>query len=482
MINFCITNSDHIKKDNFENKISLGNNNVLYHDSMVEIKDLSKHLIAFCGILWEGQIEDFTESDQQNGQFYAMVFDKQSNIVKVISDFLEDFPVYYYIQDGKFAITNSLLAFSKSLDIDEKWFGLAQSGNYTDRLIQPYDGIATDKYLTNNITPIKDVKRLGPGRAIEIQLGSGKMNTYSWYDAGSDYVAPIFAEPIYNTESAKDLVDKVLKQNAETLKEKYGSLLAMFASNGVDSLTLIKYLEGVPKYGYYGKDYMNESPELLKRLYENTGGTLHYFDEDQYRLAYSETIRGWKTPSFNMDLAPEMHIRNRYNLKDKVLVKGTFGDEIFWHDARSAMSVAVHDWRIIGMKEIVDSLKENYSRQLFHMTQHNLDKITQSQNLEMSIMNYHYNRQKSYLKDDRVLLDQMIISPFIDLRLRGLLPRCDRQTRTASILDASIQTELIGKDLVCYMNKHKAGGEESFGRIGYAKQQRKQLEEFIKSR
>ena len=84
MINFCITNSDHIKKDNFENKISLGNNNVLYHDSMVEIKDLSKHLIAFCGILWEGQIEDFTESDQQNGQFYAMVFDKQSNIVKVI--------------------------------------------------------------------------------------------------------------------------------------------------------------------------------------------------------------------------------------------------------------------------------------------------------------------------------------------------------------------------------------------------------------
>ncbi len=482
MINFCITNSDHIKKDNFDHKISLGNDTVLYQDSMVEIKDLPKHLIAFCGILWEGQIEDFTESDRQNGQFYAMVFDKQSNTVKVISDFLEDFPVYYYIKDDKFAITNSLLAFSNSLDIDEKWIGLAQSGNYTDRLIQPYDGITTDKYLTNNITPIKDVKRLGPGRAIEIQLGTGKMKTYSWYDAGFDYVAPIFEEPIYNMESAKDLVDKVLRQNAETLKKKYGSRLAMFASNGVDSLTLIKYLEGVPKYGYYGKDYKNESPELLKRLYENTGGTLHYFDQDEYRLAYSETIRGWKTPSFNMDLAPEMHIRNSYNLKDKVLVKGTFGDEIFWHDARSAMSVAVHDWRIIGMEEIIESLKEKYSRQLFHMTQHNLDKIIHCQNFKVSIMNYHYNRQKSYLKDDRVLLDQMIISPFIDLRLRALLPKCDKQTQTASILDASIQTQLIGKDLVQYMNNYKAGGEESFEALGYAKQQRKQLEEFIKSR
>ena len=482
MINFCITNSDHIKKDNFDHKISLGNNTVLYHDSMVEIKDLSKHLIAFCGILWEGQIEDFTDSARQNGQFYAVVFDKQSNTVKVISDFLEDFPVYYHIKDGKFAITNSLLAFSNTLEIDEKWIGLAQSGNYTDRLIQPCEGIATDKYLTDNITPIKDVKRLGPGRVMEIQLGTGKMNTYSWYDAGSDYVAPIFAEPIYNMESAKDLVDKVLRQNALTLTEKYGSRLAMFASNGVDSLTLIKYLEGVPKYGYYGKDYMNESPELLRRLYENTGGTLHYFDEDEYRLAYSETIRGWKTPSFNMDLAPEMHIRDRYNLKDKVIVKGTFGDEIFWHDARSAMSVAVHDWRITGMEEIIHSLKERYSRQLFHMTQHNLDKIIKSQNFEMSIMNYHYNRQRSYLKDDRVLLDQMIISPFIDLRLRELLPKCDKQTQTASILDASIQTQLMGKNLKQYMNKYKAGGEESFEEIGYSKQQRKQLEEFIKSR
>ena len=47
MINFCITNSDHIKKYNFDHKISLGNDTVLYHDSMVEIKDLSKHLIAF---------------------------------------------------------------------------------------------------------------------------------------------------------------------------------------------------------------------------------------------------------------------------------------------------------------------------------------------------------------------------------------------------------------------------------------------------
>ena len=183
-----------------------------------------------------------------------------------------------------------------------------------------------------------------------------------------------------------------------------------------------------------------------------------------------------------MDLAPEMHLRNSYNLKDKVLIKGTFGDEIFWHDARSAMSVAVHDWKITDMKEIVQRLRQNYSRQLFHMTQYNLDKIIQSENLEVSIMNYHYNRQRSYLKDDRVLLDQMVISPFIDLRLRELLPKCDKATRTASILDASIQTDLMGNDLVRYMNKHKAGGEESFEELGYARQQRKQLQEFIKAR
>jgi hypothetical protein len=40
----------------------------------------------------------------------------------------------------------------------------------------------------------------------------------------------------------------------------------------------------------------------------------------------------------------------------------------------------------------------------------------------------------------------------------------------------------MGKNLKQYMNKYKAGGEESFEEIGYSKQQRKQLEEFIKSR
>ena len=74
------------------------------------------------------------------------------------------------------------------------------------------------------------------------------------------------------------------------------------------------------------------------------------------------------------------------------------------------------------------------------------------------------------------------IVTFIDIRLRELLPKCDKQTQTASILDASIQTQLMGKNLKQYMNKYKAGGEESFEEIGYSKQQRKQLEEFIKSR
>ena len=482
MINFCITNSNDIIKKEFTHELSLGKDNVLYYDDMVEIRDLPGHLIAFCGILWQGEIEDFVDSDRQNGQFYAVVLHKESSTIKVISDFIEDFPVYYYIKDGKFAITNSISAYSRSLEPDTAWLRQARDGAYADRLIQPCAGIMTDRYLTENITPIKDVRRLGAGRVMEIKLASVQVNFYNWYNAQEEYVNPMFHEPRHNLASAKTTVDRVLRENANTLKKKYGSSLVLFGSTGIDSLSVMNYLDDVPKYGYYGEHYKNESPELLKNLYKETGGTLHYFDANEYRRAYTETIKGWRTPTFNMDLAPEMHIRNKYGLHDSVIVKGTFGDEIFWHDPRSAMSVAVHSWNLYDRQSILDSLKDHYSYQPFHMTQYNIDNIIASKNLEFSIMNHHYNRQKSYLKDDRVLLNQMIISPFIDLRLRELLPQCDTETKLASILDARIQRDIVSDELIKYMNQYKSGGEESFPSVGYKEQQKNQLNEFMKSR
>jgi asparagine synthetase B (glutamine-hydrolysing) len=482
LINFCITNSNNLVKYSFHNQLSLTKDVTLYYDNMVEVVDLPNHVVIFCGILWQGDVSDFVETPNQNGQFYAVVFNKKTRTIKVITDFLEDFPVYYYIKDNNFVVTNRILAFSNQLKLNLSWIVRAKNNEYTDRLIPAHNDLELKKELySKNVTPIRDVKRVGPGGILEFNVDDVCENVYTWYNASTDYVSLIHQEPQYNLQSATSYVDTILTENFNRLRKKYKSL-AVFSSCGIDSLTVLKYLSDVPKYGYYGEDYRTESPALLKQLYNDTGGLLHYFDAAEYQTAYTETLPGWAMPSRNADLAPEMYIRNKYNLHDTVIVKGTFGDEIFWHEPWSAMSVAVHQWNCQTREQGLAALEHHYSHQPYHTPQGMIDTILKSKTLDLSIMNYHYNRQHSYLKDDRILLNQMVVSPFIDLRLRRLLPVCDLETKLASILDVQIQKNIVGSSLLKYLNKYKAGGEESFSSINYDRHRLNQLNEFIRFR
>ena len=84
-------------------------------------------------------------------------------------------------------------------------------------------------------------------------------------------------------------------------KENFGSLV-QFCSTGIDSLTVMKYMDGVPKYGYYGAMYHNESPDKIKKLYADTGGQLHCLGEDEYKTAYTQSVKGLRTPTSVVDL------------------------------------------------------------------------------------------------------------------------------------------------------------------------------------
>jgi len=53
--------------------------------------------------------------------------------------------------------------------------------------------------------------------------------------------------------------------------------------------------------------------------------------------------------------------------------------------------------------------------------------------------------------------DQLIIDPYMDLRLWSLLPSSDVQTQEASILDAQLQKDMISSKLRPYVNSYTAG-------------------------
>ena len=90
-----------------------------------------------------------------------------------------------------------------------------------------------------------------------------------------------------------------------------------------------------------------------------------------------------------------------------------------------------------------------------------------TENLFYQIKNYHSFKEAitsrlyyrgSYLKESRVLSNKLLISPYIDLRLKTLLNSCDTDTQIRSALNAELQFSLVTD--TTNVNKVKAGAQE----------------------
>jgi len=484
MIRFFLTNNLTSQKTNFANQYRFDDFLLLY-DNAVEFVETKKSVIIFCGILWDNQtLEQFEDKEfVPNGQFYCLMFDKQTKKIDIWSDFLEDFPVYYSNKD-ELQVTNSLVDFDNK-NINLEWFQLAYKHNaYIDKLIDYNSNIpklwnnsefSADQWY-QNITPLKGVKRLGPGRVITIDKNNS-IEIRKYYDHISDYYNLIFQEPEYDFESATELTKQVLTQNIKTIQQKYSDLLLM-CSNGVDSLVIASMMQ-CKITGYCGTSYNKENPQKLKNLFSFLPDSeLYCFDENLYRRAYYDNINNWCTPSKNADLAPEKYIIEAESTPETVVIKGTFGDEIFWHEPAAAAAVAYHQHGCHEYDSMLEFLKSHYSYQPYH-SDPNFFETIKSLDLKNSIMYYHYHRQSSYLKDDRILNNRMIVSPYIDMRLRSLMPLTEKTAQESSVLDAAIQKQLISSEYLLYLNSSKSGGEESFDMIDYKKIKKDQLIAFV---
>ena len=482
MIKFKLT-QEKDTKHNFDNKCQLGKY-TLHYENAVQVFENNKFIIFFCGILWQGNEEQFSEKDfVPNGQFYCIEFCKKTKNIRIFTDFLEDFGVFYakkpFIQ-----ITNSLIDFTEST-INHKWIKLAHDhGVYIDKLIDYNNKLpklwSNDSFNSDiwykNLTVLNDTYRVGPGRILKLDQNSN-ISFEKYYDHISDYYNLMTSQPQYNSQSAYTYANNIIKQNLDLISKKYKNI-AIQSSNGVDSLVILSMLPDKKVIGYLGENYQKENPAKIRKLYDYLPNSiLHFFDADEYHKAYYSDIENWCIPSRNADLAPERYVIEKYLDKKDVIIKGTFGDEIFWHDPLSADSVCRHIYNITDHKESLDFLKNHYSYQPYH-SDVNFFNLISKLSFNDSVMYYHYHRQSSYLKDDRILNNRLIFSPYIDIRLRKLLPLCDLDTKVSSILDASIQKKMITANLITFLNENKSGGEESFESIDYEKIKKDQLQSF----
>ncbi len=477
MINFCITNKLTLVKGKWANKKYLGNGLRLYYDSGVEIIQSLKHLIVFCGILWEGQVTDFLKDTKQNGTFYAIVINKKSGEIKVINDFMDNFHLTYYVQAGQFVVTNEICAYGSSFKINQQWVNWSKRGvNLMDPPLKPNHKLlyAPSPPQNQNVTPLEGVKYLGAGNVLELRPQDGQYecseSSFANPWIGGQEYGLFLEKPQHDYQSALATAKQIISENCERTKEKYGNRLVHFCSTGVDSLTLQSYLDDVPMHGFCIEkfDQYYESTELFKKLYHETSGTLEYFSIETLQDVFNSQLpKIQKTIKYSPAHLIFMHMRDRYKLNDRIIIQGNTGDDIFCHYREIVILHAIYRWGMTDAEQIWNRCLPYYGfdgpaiPKSRYAKQPRLDEINKyisspCKDFATAMTALRYKNRSAEL-DAQYIPDQLIIDPYMDLRLWSLLPSSDVQTQEASILDAQLQKDMISDKFKPYINSYTAG-------------------------
>ncbi len=474
MINFCLTNQPKLVNSKWTHKKRLKHGIWLYYDSGVEIINLPKHWIVFCGILWQGKVTDFIDSAKQNGIFYAITIDKKSGEIKVINDHMNSFYLTYGIQSRHFVVTNEIKVYSSSFKINQQWVNWLKTGKDVTAAPHIVPHPELDYQEKENITPLEGVKYLGAGDVLTLQGWDDfdcQPVTTNWFTFHRDIGRLFFEKPRHDYQSALATAKQIISENCKRIKEKYRDKLIHFCSTGVDSLTLQSYFDDVPMYGLYCKEFNQyyELEDLFKKLYHDHKGTLHYFNSEEIQDIFDSQLSKIQKiskldPMINMMF---MYMRDRYELNDRVVIQGSYGDDVFWHKRRIITCHAVYRWSMTDAEQIWDRCLPHYG---FGGPERSIGKHTKQSGIcditkyiskpytdfAPALMAHRYIQR---LAPSQFLTDQLIIDPYMDLRLWSLLPSSDVQTQEASMLDAQIQKDMISSKFRPYLNPYTAGAD-----------------------
>lgn len=474
-MDFCLSNnSDIINTSLYKNKISLSDKFVLYYDDYhVSVYEDRNFIQLFCGILWESTPYDLiyqtNKGELYNGQFYEVCYDKKTHDVRVITDFKEDFPVYYSTCDN-IVITTNLLSFNYGHYRENKrWIydNLCHvSLSYT---ISPSTNMLIDDRNSCPETIISNVFSIGASGIFTINLHTSVYTIERYHNMYDDVMTSFNNSNRLTTADFKHGVDTILTRNIKKITEVTNNHV-ICSSNGSDSLTVLSYMrninEKVKVIGYHD----SSQPEM----YSFTNDMINLFSLFNEPILIDNNINDVRDSIRNMKYhcpVPTNSIENihqcdilRANTKiSDTIIMGNHGDHVFWHDPLLMLLYYYYNTPYKTSDQISIQTKNFYSHQHFRfdiqakVIDDNKTVLSKASYEEIISEQLHY--RFTYSQIDRKYTNRMIISPFTDMSLCTLLAKCDLETQYSNICNVHTQRELISSDMLKYLNCRKEGGE-----------------------
>ena len=447
MFHFCITTTLSLIKNQYKNKFTCRDYHISYDDH-VWLYESTKYFTLFCGVLWEGTIEEVIEQSViPNGQFYSVSIDKHTGDIIGSTDFLEDFSVYYYQKDNALVLTTDIINIKST--ISRGWVQRYKLGKICGSYFNPLPKY--NPIVNTRKTILDNVFRVGAAVYFKFTTNTYEFTPYLDYT----YFTDCF-ESKYSFDDLCEISGTIVKENIKKVAEKYDKLVVMSGS-GVDSMQIVSNLCCMP-YEFDVVSYKGDwwEKEIVPRYLDKQ--RIFRFSRDNYLALSKKAAKYWVAPWQAYDYSAEINIYRENIDEDAVVLNGTYGDEIYWHEPWEALALCIYYYQY-SFKETIDFLKGKYLDFEHGITEQVYNMVKESGSLKNAIIDRLYYRP-SYLKGLKVVANRLVLSPFIDLRLKTLLNRCDRDAQERSCFDVEAQKKLITPSLLEYVNPIKAGTEE----------------------
>lgn len=289
-----------------------------------------------------------------NGDFSLVLLDRAKNKIIIARDPLGVLPMYVYAHAGIFAFANGVEVFK------QVGFSLSANEGAIGRFF-------VFKYSPGSETLYREVKKLRPGTAMEIDLTTGVAHNHRYWD--------VFENLPRFTGSFADACAELrhLMEISTRRRMSHGKPMANFLSGGLDSSILAHYLkdtdslhycavkhtgdlqaEGTTSDGYFAKKLAKEWNLHLDEI--EIGA--HLFSEQSIRRAVLST------PDLIADgsIIPALLMAERAAQKSDVVWSGMGADELFLgyngHYLLKLSQMAAH---VPGLQSVLAKVFKNIS-------------------------------------------------------------------------------------------------------------------------
>lgn len=411
--------------------------------------------------------DNFYELKKCNGEFYAVRINKITNSVEVMNDRLGSFMLFYSSTEKK--ISTNIREFEKH--INNEWFEHIINKNTIKNFVHTnldYNSFTRPHTSSDNEYALKNVRYIPVGTILSSNGDAFVLQNY--FDTYNDFFN--LEKKHEDEEEFTNFVQKRIHDNLMRITQQYRTVPVLCGGTGLDSMTILSTLLDQKKNFHILNYFFQESAES-KNCHDNFTKLSNFLAEFHIKSIsqmYSTNLfLNYLEKNFNLinhynnnaDILYDVIAVNENTEKNSLILKGTWGDECFWHLEHPYMLYLKSQGKTY--KEAKELIKKTYA----YMGENNpirfLEKEWNSCNngwLKDSAAYFFYKRPRYITSERAYSPTKHFFSPFADTELTNLPLKCKNKKLGLLCMDGTIQKKLLRHDLIKFLNKRKDGEQE----------------------